>query len=237
MTGMWACPECGRSFASRNQAHTCAALGDLDQHFARASAQVRATFDAVLAAVCAVGPVQVLAEKTRIAIPAWAARSRASGFARCGKLAAREGQSPLRGGADDDLVHVDVGGYLVRDEVQRRVERRDRRDDADRPRASSVMTPRRPGSRRRRAGGSSASAADAAARSVHGTRLVSRLVWAITLPVALVISRARSARASRGRRPPAAAGHARAPPSRPAAAAPRRGGDAAATVAASATPT
>jgi len=44
MTGMWACPECGRSFASRNQAHTCAALGDLDQHFARASPQVRATY-------------------------------------------------------------------------------------------------------------------------------------------------------------------------------------------------
>ena len=39
---MWACPECGRSFASRNQAHTCAALGDLDRHFARASPQVRA---------------------------------------------------------------------------------------------------------------------------------------------------------------------------------------------------
>jgi Domain of unknown function (DUF5655) len=68
MTGMWACPECGRSLASRNQAHTCAALGDLDQHFARVSPQVRATFDAVLAAVCAVGPVQVLAEKTRIAL-------------------------------------------------------------------------------------------------------------------------------------------------------------------------
>jgi hypothetical protein len=65
---MWACPECGRSFASRNQVHTCAALGDLDRHFARASPQVRATFDAVLAAVSALGPVQVLAEKTRIAL-------------------------------------------------------------------------------------------------------------------------------------------------------------------------
>ena len=45
---MWTCPECGRSFASRNQAHACAALGDLDRHFAGASPQVRATFDAVL---------------------------------------------------------------------------------------------------------------------------------------------------------------------------------------------
>ena len=68
MTGMWACPRCGRSFASRNQAHACAALGDLDQHFIRAAPQVRATFDAVLAAVSAMGPVQVLPEKTRIAL-------------------------------------------------------------------------------------------------------------------------------------------------------------------------
>ena len=65
---MWTCPECGRGFANRNQAHTCAALGDLDRHFARASPQVRATFDAVLTSVSALGPVQVLPEKTRIAL-------------------------------------------------------------------------------------------------------------------------------------------------------------------------
>jgi hypothetical protein len=65
---MWACPRCGRSFASRNQAHACAAPGDLDQHFIRAAPGVRATFDAVLAAVSVLGPVQVLAEKTRIAL-------------------------------------------------------------------------------------------------------------------------------------------------------------------------
>ena len=68
MTDLWTCPSCGRGFASRNQSHTCAALGDLDRHFARASPQVRATFDAVLACVRAIGPVQVLAEKTRIAL-------------------------------------------------------------------------------------------------------------------------------------------------------------------------
>ncbi len=66
--GMWTCPACGRSFANRNQSHTCAALGDLDRHFARSGPHVRATFDAVLARVRAVGPVQVLAEKTRIAL-------------------------------------------------------------------------------------------------------------------------------------------------------------------------
>ena len=68
MTGMWACPGCGRSFANRNQAHTCAALGELDRHFAGTDPQVRATFGAVLAAVATCGPVEVLPEKTRIAL-------------------------------------------------------------------------------------------------------------------------------------------------------------------------
>jgi hypothetical protein len=67
---MWACPDCGRTFANRNQSHTCARPGDLDQHFAGCEPQVRAAFDAVLAAVRAMGPVEVLAEKTRIALHA-----------------------------------------------------------------------------------------------------------------------------------------------------------------------
>jgi hypothetical protein len=46
----------------------CAAPGNLDQHFEHTSRQVRATFNAVLAAVSGLGRVQVLAEKTRIAL-------------------------------------------------------------------------------------------------------------------------------------------------------------------------
>ena len=65
---MWDCPGCGRSFANRNQVHACARLGDLDRHFADADRDVRAAFDQVLAAVSAFGPVQVLPEKTRIAL-------------------------------------------------------------------------------------------------------------------------------------------------------------------------
>ena len=68
VTQMWACPSCGRAFASRNQTHTCAPLGDLDRHFARTSPTVRATFDRVLAAVSGFGPVTVLPEQTRIAL-------------------------------------------------------------------------------------------------------------------------------------------------------------------------
>ncbi len=65
---LWRCPDCGRTFANRNQSHTCAALGELDRHFAGKDAAVRDAFDAVVAVVGALGPVEVLAEKSRIAL-------------------------------------------------------------------------------------------------------------------------------------------------------------------------
>ena len=65
---MWTCPRCGRSFAQRNQTHTCAPLGDVERHFAGTEPHVRATFDAVLAVLDGVGPYDVLAEKSRIAL-------------------------------------------------------------------------------------------------------------------------------------------------------------------------
>lgn len=70
MRPLWECPACGRTFANRSQTHTCARLGDLDRHFARSAPTVRAAFDCVLAVVDALGPVEVLAEKTRIALHA-----------------------------------------------------------------------------------------------------------------------------------------------------------------------
>ena len=65
---LWPCPTCGRTFANRNQSHTCAPLGDLDRHFANSIPAVRATFDRVLAVLADVGPVAVLSETTRIAL-------------------------------------------------------------------------------------------------------------------------------------------------------------------------
>jgi hypothetical protein len=67
---MWTCPRCARTFANRNQSHACAPLGDLDRHFTGAAPEVRATFDAILTAASECGPVEVLAEKTRIALHA-----------------------------------------------------------------------------------------------------------------------------------------------------------------------
>jgi hypothetical protein len=64
---LWSCPACGRTFASRRQSHACAPLGDLERHFDGKSPLVRQTFDRVLEAVCAIGPVSVLPQKTRIA--------------------------------------------------------------------------------------------------------------------------------------------------------------------------
>jgi hypothetical protein len=65
---LWQCPRCRRTFANQNQTHTCARLRDLDDHFAAAEPQVRATFDAIVSTVRSFGPVEVLAEKSRIAL-------------------------------------------------------------------------------------------------------------------------------------------------------------------------
>ena len=74
MTGqqgpMWTCPGCGRAFANRRQSHACAPLVELERHFDRKQAQVRETFERLLDAVTALGPVTVLPEKTRIALHA-----------------------------------------------------------------------------------------------------------------------------------------------------------------------
>lgn len=64
---LWRCPRCTRTFANRNQTHTCARLRTVDDHFAGKPAAVRALFDRLCAVARACGPVTVLPEKTRIA--------------------------------------------------------------------------------------------------------------------------------------------------------------------------
>jgi hypothetical protein len=72
MTGperpLWTCPRCRRTFANRNQTHACAELGDLERHFAASAQPVREAFDRIVALVRELGPVDVLAEKSRIAL-------------------------------------------------------------------------------------------------------------------------------------------------------------------------
>lgn len=67
---LWVCPRCGRTFANRNQSHTCRALGDLDAQFTGKDPAVRDTFDRIIGVFAGLGPVSVLPEKTRIALHA-----------------------------------------------------------------------------------------------------------------------------------------------------------------------
>lgn len=63
---LWRCPECGRSFANRNQTHSCSNVS-LDSHFTGKSEKVRELFDRLVGLIKKCGPVKVLPEKTRIA--------------------------------------------------------------------------------------------------------------------------------------------------------------------------
>ena len=67
VAAMWHCPFCGRTFAARNQTHTCAPLGELDRHFESSAPAVRATFARIVDVLNGIGPFTVLPEKTRIA--------------------------------------------------------------------------------------------------------------------------------------------------------------------------
>ena len=63
---LWQCGKCGRSFANRNQTHSCSNVS-LESHFAGRSENVRKLFDALSAMIKQSGPVRILPEKTRIA--------------------------------------------------------------------------------------------------------------------------------------------------------------------------
>jgi len=67
MKALWRCSECDRTFANRNQTHTCARLRTVDDHFAGKDALVRELFDAFVARLRAIGDFSILPEKTRIA--------------------------------------------------------------------------------------------------------------------------------------------------------------------------
>lgn len=63
---LWRCPRCKRGFANRNQSHSCGRY-TLTHHFTGKRPEIRALYDAVVAAIRAIGPVRILPEKTRIA--------------------------------------------------------------------------------------------------------------------------------------------------------------------------
>ena len=64
---LWTCPRCGHRFVSANLWHSCTSY-TLDDAFARSTPDARAAFDAFVALIERCGPVEVIAQKTRIVI-------------------------------------------------------------------------------------------------------------------------------------------------------------------------
>lgn len=65
MTDLWTCPDCGRQFANRKQAHSCVTI-TLDEHLAVSPAAVE-LYEAVAAALRDCGEYRIHPQKTRIA--------------------------------------------------------------------------------------------------------------------------------------------------------------------------
>lgn len=63
---MWTCPQCGRSYAIRNQAHACLDLS-ADEYLAGKGSLARSIYGSVVAALEACGAFRVHPQKTRIA--------------------------------------------------------------------------------------------------------------------------------------------------------------------------
>lgn len=66
MDDLWTCPDCGRSFATRNQAHSCLTTS-LDEHLEGASPRAVLLYEAVDEALRACGEFRVHPQQTRVA--------------------------------------------------------------------------------------------------------------------------------------------------------------------------
>lgn len=66
---LWTCPDCGNRFVTRNLWHSCSNY-PLEYHFEGVHPSVRETFDRFLEVIETCGPVEVIPQKTRIAIQA-----------------------------------------------------------------------------------------------------------------------------------------------------------------------
>jgi hypothetical protein len=64
---LWTCPRCRRRFANRNQTHACGRW-TLERHLEGRPPEVVETVERVLAVARSIGPVDVVPEKTRIAL-------------------------------------------------------------------------------------------------------------------------------------------------------------------------
>lgn len=61
----WTCPNCGRTFRSRNQAHSCIVY-DLDWHYRNRSRKMVSLFQSLQERVLSLGPMTCVATKVDI---------------------------------------------------------------------------------------------------------------------------------------------------------------------------
>jgi hypothetical protein len=64
---LWTCPRCGHQFVTANIWHSCS-YHSLDEAFARSTQEARAAFERYVEIVARCGPIEVIAQKTRIVI-------------------------------------------------------------------------------------------------------------------------------------------------------------------------
>jgi hypothetical protein len=64
---LWTCPSCGHQFVTANMWHSCTKR-TLDEAFARSTPDARAAFDRFVELVERCGPIEVIAQKTRIVL-------------------------------------------------------------------------------------------------------------------------------------------------------------------------
>ena len=64
---LWTCPRCGHRFVTANIWHSCS-RHSLDESFERSTPEAREAFDRYAELVSACGPIEVIAQKTRIVI-------------------------------------------------------------------------------------------------------------------------------------------------------------------------
>jgi hypothetical protein len=64
---LWTCPSCGHRFVSANIWHSCTTV-TLDEAFARSTPGARAAFERFVDLVQRCGPIEVIAQKTRIVL-------------------------------------------------------------------------------------------------------------------------------------------------------------------------
>ena len=63
---LWTCPQCGNTFATPNQWHSCGRF-DLEAHFEGATEEVELLYQKFAEMVRSCGPVRIIPQETRIA--------------------------------------------------------------------------------------------------------------------------------------------------------------------------